>query len=181
MTDSTKQVKLSRSGRWVPKTWNPMYDQWVALRVGGWGNARIGEQFGYSAQQVCNVLNTPQAKALFDILSRSIQSRLSGDTASRLAGLEEAAVNRIETVLTNEELAIKNPLAVADRALAFLKGVGKLGSDEKRDNNKTTNNFIIPVELATKLVDGMDKANDAMMKFGNAEVRKLPSGESKDA
>lgn len=179
MSETTRvPAKIGKSKRWVPKKWDPMYDQWVALRVGGWSNKRIGDQFGYTDQQVSNVLNTPEAKALLEVASKQIRKRLGEDVVTRMANLENRALKNVEDALTNEDLFLKHPLAVADRSMAFLKGMGKLADPEAKEKVINNNTLIVPSELIEKMVDGMDKANDALMKFGNTEVRRLPSGRS---
>lgn len=166
------RARVGKSVRWVPKKWLPAYDMIVALHIQNWTNKRIGEHFGYTAQQVCNIIGTPQAQALISIARERIRQTLGEDIVDRMAKLEDAALRNVEHVLTDEALRIKNPLAVADRSIAFLKGVGKLDKGEERDK-VIERTMVIPSELVQKMVDGMSKANEAMMKFGNTEVKKL--------
>lgn len=182
MTETTERrpAKLGKSKRWVPKKWDIIYDQMIIMSCLGKTNKEIGETFGYGPQQVCNILNTDRAKESKRILIEHV--RATGLTITeRLAKLEEASLKNIEHALTDESLRIKSPLAIADRSLAFLKGMGKLEGDKPKEQKATTNIFL-GNELASKLIAGIEKANEAYVlhNHNGVEVRQLPSGETKD-
>lgn len=179
MTEVTERrpARLGKSKRWVPKKWDIIYDQMIVLSCLGHTQEYIGQQFGYGKQQVCNILNTEEAKRKKLALIETV--RASGVTITeRLAKMEEAALKNIETALTSEELRTKSPLAVADRSMAFLKGMGKLEGDKPKEVEKVTNVFL-GNELASKLIAGIEKANQAaaLHSHNGVEVRALPPGD----
>lgn len=170
-----KKAKIGKSKRWVPKKWDPIYDQMVLLSCMGLSHKAIGDKFGYGQQQVCNILNTDQAKVLKESIINHI--RETGITlGDRLARIEESALKNIEHALTDEDIRKKAPLAVADRSIAFLKGLGKLEGDKQKEIKNT--NVFIGENLAAKLIAGMDKANEAALLHNGVEVKALPAGEN---
>lgn len=168
-----KKAKIGKSKRWVPKKWDPIYDQMVLLSCMGLSHKAIGDKFGYGQQQVCNILNTEQAKVLKESIITHIRN--TGVTlGDRLARLEDAALNNLEHALVNEDLRTKAPLAVADRSLAFLKGVGKLEGDKQKEQKNT--NIFIGGDVAAKLLAGIEKSNEAAIIHNGVEVKTLPAG-----
>lgn len=161
--------------RWQPKKWEPIYDAMVALSCTGLSNKAIAERFKYTPQQVSNILNSDQAKVIKGLVTKNIRDTAVEDNAARLTRLEQVALKNIEGVLTNSELLERNPLALYDRSLAFLKGTGKMEGEQPKNVQNTTN-VMIGSDLVSKLISGIEKSNEAALMHGNAEVRKLPNG-----
>jgi len=163
--------KLKPGKRWVPKKWLPIYDQMVALHCLGLSNKAIAERFDYSDQQVCNILGTEQAKIIKALAHKKVMSELE-DTADKLKRIEMAAVANIERVITDASLLESKPLAIYDRSIKVLEGIGKLKGNESLASQ--TNIFNISAEHSKSLIDGMTKANEAAILHGAVEVRTLP-------
>jgi hypothetical protein len=172
-----KGPKLHKKARWQPKKWDPLYDQMVALSCTGLSNKAIADRFQYTPQQVCNILTSDQAKIVKQLITEHIRKVASEDSAARLTRLEHAALKNVDFVLTNEELMQKSPLAIYDRSMAFLKGIGKMEGDKPQVQQTT--NVIIADDIAEKLLKGIEKANEAaILHSGNGvEVRALPKGQ----
>jgi hypothetical protein len=168
-----KAPKLKPSKRWRPKKWIPIYDQMVAMHCVGESNKAIAERFDYTPQQVCNILGSEQAKIIKELVHRKVLSELE-DTGDRLKKIELAAIKNIERVISDEGMLESKPLAIFDRSMDILKGIGKLRGADTPVNQ--TNIFNIPAEHSAALASGIEKANEAMMLHGNVEVRTLPAG-----
>lgn len=165
--------KLKPGKRWVPKKWLPIYDQMVALHCVGLSNKAIAERFDYSDQQVCNILGTEQAKIIKGLVHKKMMAEIE-DTGDRFKKIEAAALRNIERVISDESMLESKPLALFDRSVEILKGIGKLkGSDNPTVQN---NVFNIASEHAKTLADGITKSNEAMMLHGDVEVKTLPPG-----
>lgn len=176
MEESVRRApKLKAGKRWVPKKWLPIYDQMVALHCVGLSNKAIAERFDYSDQQVCNILGTEQAKVIKDLVHKKMMAELEGATAERLKKVEAIAIRNIETVMNDAALLESKPLAIFDRSVALLKGIGKL-EGEKGSTTVNQNVFNIPSEHTAAMIEGLNKANEAAIlhTLGGVEVRVLP-------
>lgn len=175
-TIERRPAKLGKSKRWVPKKWDIIYDQMIVLSCLGQSHKVIGDQFGYGQQQVCNILNTDEAKRKKAAIIENVR-QTGVAVKDRLELLTTACFNNIEAALTDETIRAKAPLAVADRSMAFLKGMGKLDGDKPKEAEKVTNVFLGD-SLAAKLVAGIEKANEAALLHNSngVEVRALPPG-----
>lgn len=174
-TKSHSGAKLNKKARWQPKKWEPIYDSMVALSCTGLSNKAIAERFNYTPQQVCNILTSSQGKLIKTLVSKFIQEELRKSVTERLAQTERRAHDIIATVLNDNELLGKNPLAMYDRAVKFLEGRGQL-EDPAKKQNVIERTFVVPSDIAAKLVEGMHKSNEAIMLHGGAEVRQLKTG-----
>lgn len=172
--------RLKPGGKWVPKKWIPLYDQMVALHCVGLSNKAISERFDYSAQQVGNILKTEQAKIIIELVRKKTLGDLEESTAARLKRMEHQAISNIERIISDEALVEARPLALFDRSMALLKGIGKM-EGENSIRSVQNNTFNIAIEHSQALIEGMKKANEAaILHKGNVEVRTLPPGD-KDA
>lgn len=175
-----RKAKLNKKGKWQPKNWDPLYDQMVALSCTGMSNKAIADKFQYTPQQVCNILTSDRGKLIKQLISQHIQDELKNETTARIAQAEKRSHEIIAGVLGNNELLAKHPLAMYDRAIAFLKGRGQL-EDESRKVVERERTFVLPSDLAEKLVAGMAKSNAALMLHGKTEVHQLKEGEKRSA
>ena len=164
--------------KWVPIQWKPEYEAIVALSCTGLSNEEVGKRFGYGKQQISNICNTPQAKKLKEIINERLRLANTSTLAERMENMSEKAMKHIEFVLDRPTEDFKNPLAIFDRSLAFLKGAGVA----KPDNSipaPTVNNIhnthveramILNGDQAKQLHDGLKMAD---------QVKVIHSGESK--
>lgn len=169
-------AKLKKKERWQPKKWEPLYDSMVALSCTGLSNKAIADRFNYTPQQVCNILTSTQGKLIKTLVSKFIQEELRKSVTEKLAATERRAHDIVAVVLNDNELLAKNPLAMYDRAVKFLEGRGKLEDPAAKKQNVIERTFVVPSDIAAKLVEGMHKSNEAIMLHGGAEVRQLKTG-----
>lgn len=159
--------------RWTPKEWLPIYEAIVALSCTGLSNEEVGKRFGYGKQQVSNILNTPQAKKMRELINDKLRKDNIAGLTDRLDRMQEAAMKHIEHVLDRPSEDFKNPLAIFDRSLAFLKSSGKLASDTPAatiggniTNIRTA--MILSTPAAEMLNEGLTKANQVKVIHGNS-------------
>lgn len=140
--------------RWVPLEWDPIYDQMIALSITGMTNAVVGLRLGYTAQQVSNILNTPEAK----LIKQRFSEHIKKNTEISLSDLKNIATKRLADVLTNDDLAEAAPFRMFDAAAKLLSGVGALsdGSDKV-----ITNVINIPSEHVDRLAAAFAKSDEA--------------------
>lgn len=166
-----KLHKKNKSKKWQPKKWEPMYDQMVALSCTGMSNTAIAKRFGYTPQQVCNILTSDNGKIIKGLVTKHIQENLILDAKTRFAQNENRAIEIVHEVLHNTDLLEKAPMAMYDRAIKFLEGRGTLESEEKKQAQR---NPMIPAELVNKLIAGIALSNEAAKLHNAVEVRTLP-------
>lgn len=173
--------------KWSPKEWSPIYEAIVALSCTGLNNEEVGKRFGYGKQQVSNILNTPQAKKIRELIVNKLNKDNTATISARLERLNESALKHVEFVLDRPTEDFKNPLAIFDRSMAFLKSSGKVKTDEHMMNiantTNVTNNVIGKAMIlnagATELLsEGLKKANQVqVIHDGAIGNNKLKSGE----
>lgn len=165
--------------RWHPKRWEVLYDQWVALSTLGKSNKDIADHFGYSPQQVSNILNTPEASLIRRRMLEALRKGAELTIPKRLEHLADKAVQRLAEVLENDQLMERSPFAVVDRGLALLRGVGKIKSEGGGNVNNIGKALILSDEAARELTEGMSKANEAR-KLNPVEIEVDEVGEVKE-
>jgi hypothetical protein len=159
--------------RWEPKKWLVVYDTMILMHVAGKSNREIATELNYHEVQVGNILRSRQAMIVKELVRRKLNEEITETIPEKLKRLEMAALGNVEAALTNATLQEKSPLALMDRSLAFLKGIGKL---EGEKSSQTINIVNIANEQATQLIAGMHKADEAMRLHGGVEVKTLPPG-----
>jgi hypothetical protein len=170
-------ARLNKKARWQPKKWDPLFDQMVALSCTGMSNVAIAARFDYTPQQICNILTSDQGKLIKSLVSKHIQEELKKSLELRITRTEARAHEIISAVLNDNELLVKNPIALYDRAIKFLEGRGQLEDKSRVQVSERT--VVIPSDLVEKLVSGISKANDAVLLHGNTEVRRISDGSDK--
>lgn len=149
----------ARMKRWAPKKWEVMHQEIVALSVMGMSNIEIAKRYNYSAQQICNILNCPQAvlerRKMLTALEKGIEEKLP----QRLEQLADKAIQRMAEVMYNDELAGRSPFAMFDRGVTILKGLGKMDGGE--GGNGANKGITMSEELGKRLIDGLFAAAKA--------------------
>lgn len=165
--------------RWVPKEWRPEYEAIVALSCTGLNNEEVGRRFGYGKQQVSNILNTPQAIKLREIIVIRLREKHTESFGERLSKLNAKALERVEAVIESDDYFEKSPLAIFDRSVTFLKSQGVMKSPESINSGPTIGNvigkaMIMTSEAANILSEGLRKANEVkVLHSGDSEFDKL--------
>lgn len=165
------------ANRWTPKEWTPLYETITFESCFGLSNVQLAEKYNYSAQQISNILNTPQAKQLKNYLTEKIRAQMLADVEKNQDVLVAAAQENIKAVLTDKELAAKSPFAMMKASMDYMKGVGKMIDSEKKQ--ETHNTFIMSDKAAEKLMDGLNKAMD-VKKLHAAEAVEVVSDGSEN-
>ena len=145
--------------RWSPKTWHPVYEDIVLLSALGYKNTEIAQEKGFTVAHISNILTTPQAKMLMDILIARQRAKGTETLESRLERAAMKSIDRVEEVLNNDEYAIKNPGGIFDRAITMLKVTGKVKEPDKETIRERT--LLIPAEMIEALQAGMKLADRA--------------------
>ena len=150
------------STRWQPTKWKPEYETVVSLHARGKTNLEIAELTGYHPVQISNILNCDEGKAV----ARDYSNAIRGQTTDRLERIGDLAFTVIETVLGNEDLLETSPLALIDRSMNVLKGLGKLIPSDANGNNNTVNintqnNAILGNDALDSIINGIKKAEQA--------------------
>ena len=172
--------------KWVPKEWRPEYEIIVLLSCTGLPNEEVGRRTGYGKQQVSNILNTPQARKVRELVIVQLRDRGKEGLQTRLDTMADKAMSHIERVLDIPSENFKNPLAIFDRSVTFLKAVGKVKGDENSPHtiiNNTNNTIdkammVLSPDQTKQLADGLKKANEVhVIHDGTIGHNKLRAGE----
>lgn len=158
--------------KWEPKEWRPEYEAIVALSCTGLSNTALGERFGYGKQQISNILNTPMGVKLREIIVSNLRATNNKTLGSRLDNLKENALQRVESVMKDDKLFERAPLAVFDRSIAILKTTGVVSEkNESSGNTYIQNAMILNGAESSTLKEGLKKAD---------EVKKLMEAKKED-
>lgn len=163
---STKQSLMVQP--WEPLKWKPVYEQIVALHMAGYKNVEIAALVDMHPVQIGNILRSNMAKSVIDNLTTKIRRNTASGVTARLEALRETAVRRVEECLTNDELAEKNPHAMANMGINFLKGIGSLSDG----SNTVKHQLALAPEFASSLAAALAESNT---------VKQLHTGEAEDA
>lgn len=158
--ERVKVPAVSNRKNWVPKKWEPLFDEWVLRSVLGTSNIAIAAHYGYTRQHVSAVLNTPQAKLLRRQLHDNLRKNIELKTTERIEHIQDKALSRMTQVIDDDQLAAAQPFAMFDRSVAILKGTGIFKSDEKAGINAKNAIFLAP-ELAKGILEGIRMADKA--------------------
>lgn len=166
--------------KWIPKEWRPEYEAITALSCTGLSNEALGLRFGYGKQQISNILNTPQAKKLREIIVQRLRTANNETMVDRIDNLRDVALKRIETILGDDAQAERTPLAIFDKSLAVLKATGSskergIGSEYVPGNNVTNNiknAMIVGPEAGKLITEGLAKAEEAKLLNPGSDVNK---------
>ena len=181
--ERTRNPKMKR---WVPKEWKPVYEEIVQLDAMGVDQEEIADRYNFTKIHISNICSTPHAKIIRASMTKSLVKRGMEAPQSRLTRIADKAMDRIDSIITDDDLFHNNPLPVADRSFKFLKELGILGrSDDVQrpgvvvnqqiNNNGTT---VVTDKMVTVFNDGMDKLKEINAIHG--AINLLPTGEIED-
>ena len=149
---------------WKPKEWSPHYEEIVAMSCTGVSNKYLAEKFNYHEVHISNILNTPQAKALKQIiLAKMREAQTEAKIPERIAELQVAALDIMREVLINrkDELVKESPFAMLDRSMKVLAGVGVFKGEHQQTTINQHNKIEINQTLQMALVKTIEKADEA--------------------
>lgn len=159
-----RSARINRP-RWNPKQWHPVYEEIVLLDSLGYKNIAIAEMKGFTKEHISNILCTPQAKLIKQLILARMEKKRDETIDQRLERIAEKAMSRVEETINNDELAAKNPLGLFDRAITVLKATNKIKEQPTAVDNSRT---IIVTDTQ------MEKLNRAMQL--SDEAKQLNSG-----
>lgn len=167
----------SLKNRWIPKSWEPLYEQMTLLSAAGVTNLELASRFKYTPQQVSNILNTPQAKIIKKMLTDKLRSEMKATFETQTTELADVALENVSTVLKDKALLEKNPFAMMRASMEFMKGVGKLEGDKPAGGmNVQNNNFIMSDKAAERMAEALARSVEIKQLHGDplADVKQLP-------
>jgi len=135
----------------------------VALHCVGYTNREIAKQYEYSEVQVSNILRSPKSQQIIKDYKDKLRSTTATNESERMAAIKEKAITHVENLMNNDELAADHPFKFADFSVSILRGLGSLNSDTHSPGPAAApdTNIMIGNDIATKLLDGMQKAQEA--------------------
>jgi len=173
---------VRQTAPWNPKKWKPLYDSILALAITGIKSVTIADTLNIDKQTVYLILNSPTGKEKLSELQRLKQAAVKNSTETRLAALQDKALQRVEALINSEEIAVNAPLKMFDRSMQVLRGLGSMKQDSPTADSSTagspaaiTNNTINVVAdraLLDQLSVGVAKALEAT-KLHDSAFRKL--------
>lgn len=171
--------------KWQPKVWKPLYEQMVALDVTGKSNVEIGQTFGYTPQQVSNILTCDKAIEIkFQIIKR-INKKVGTAVGDKLAAIQSKTIERTYNLLHDDNLNQISPIAIIKTGLAVGKATGQFKDDTKpsdhssnNSGNSTVNNItqnlnVIGASGIATLIEALAKSDEA--RRINAPVSIVPA------
>ncbi|HEX9430571.1 MAG TPA: hypothetical protein VF944_09355 [Candidatus Bathyarchaeia archaeon] len=166
--DAFEQNRVARRARitrpkWNPKQWHPIYEEVVLLDAMGLSRKDIALEKGFTETHVTNIMNTEQAKIIKQLLIARLRKKHEETIDQRLEKMALKAMDRVEEVMQNDELAEKNPLGLFDRAIVLLKGTKKIATEE---TTNIKNAMIVSEQGLDRLLKGMEKADEARRLHG---------------
>jgi hypothetical protein len=169
-----RPAKFKRKLRlWQPQ-WKPEYEAIVAESCLGKANTVLAEKYKFTEQHISNILNTEEARKIKQEAISAIRKNSMNLMATKMANMTDKALDNIEKVICDPatQEKIDSPLAIFDKSLAYLKGVGKLAGDgstiinDNSTKNVQQNTFLnMSDEQAAIFTKGVDKALAAVEKF----------------
>lgn len=180
-------AKITR--KWNPKDWKPVYEAMVALcTIGKKTQREVAHEFGYTEAWLSQIMNSEKGKEVQAELIRNTRDRTVGDVAARIRDIQELALRRMETVIRDDKIAERSPLAIFDRSALFLKNTGVIKDNHAppvptqghvTNINQTNNTLIVSGKNADDLRDGLRKSDEVKQLHGNMIQGSLVTVEEK--
>lgn len=152
-----RRARITRP-KWNPKQWHPVYEEVALLDCLGLSRKEIALEKGFTEAHITNICQTPQAGMIREIFRRKMAKKYEQTVEARLETLAQRAMDRVESVIEDDDLAKKNPLGLFDRAITVLKSTNKIKEAPSQVNNNT---LIVSDEAMDKLTRGLDLADEA--------------------
>lgn len=159
-------VVKQQQERWEPKEWRPEYQMVVTLSLMNFSGAQIAEimqeKYNYSitVPHVYNILHCDKAKAILAQATNKIVEVTQQTVEAMLEETEKLASKRVLQLLKDDDIYMKNPFAVVDRAVKVLEGRGKLkreGSGFQQNNQANLFFANLPDSVQKRIDRGLDR------------------------
>jgi hypothetical protein len=169
--DPQEEDKGPKRPKWTPKTWKPVYQEVVTYHVMGFTNIEIADATGFTKYHIGLILGCPHALAQIEKVTERLAKIKLGKMQSKIQEMTDLALERVQEVLQNDELAIDQPFAMYDRAIKLAISARALSPTdgnitEKTENNNTLNvagnvtALAVPKEMLEALLSGTKKADE---------------------
>ncbi len=156
------EVTSARITKWIPKTWTPIYEEIVSLDCMGMPQKEIAKKFDFTAVMISKICSTPQAKIFRRMVLETLAKRNKVFQEDRFERSQVRAMERISSLMEDDELMENDPFAVVDRAFKLLEKTKVLGgSESKGDINIAGNVNMLSQTAIVELKDGLAKAREA--------------------
>jgi len=156
--------KTAKFLHYIPKKWEAWHESVVIRSVMGTSNTELAELFGVSVTHISNILNCPQALEVKNRIRDQIINEGS-DATTKIAGIRDKALKRVEQYLDNDTLATNNPHQTMSLTLQALKltmpdEVVKTGDTVINNNiNAQQNVLIANPEFIERIAKGLEISN----------------------
>lgn len=152
-----RKARLNKP-RWEPKRWHPVYEEVVLMDALGYSNIEIAADKGFTVVHISNILCTPQARMIKQLIIGQIEKKRVLTIDGKLNKMAEKAVGRMEEVLDDDQFATKNPGGMFDRALKLLQVTGKVKDPEVGIVRDRT--LVIPSDVFARFTDAMMQSKE---------------------
>jgi hypothetical protein len=175
-----EQEKPKKKGAWKPKKWKVAYERMVLMSAYGMSAKMIGQELGYTREHVATILNMEEAEKIRMILLEKLRAKAMVEIPTGLEQIAKKTVNLLLNSFENEELIKKNPLALVDRGLDVVKGLGHLrgggngANGGLNINSQGGNVLVLQGEQVDDLAQALKKANEVKQLHAGA-VKELPA------
>ena len=167
MTAVTEQ---RASIKWVPKKWKPVYEQMILLAFMGRKQKDIAKMFGYTAVQVSNILNSPQALVLKQTLTNKVIGEARDAIPQSLRATAIDAVKKMKIALGDEKLWAANPLGAIDRTLKLLSAIGEVKAEGGINVTNIEKQLIVDNEVGDRLRKALEISERGIEVTGEVEI-----------
>lgn len=154
-----KVAKLTKP-RWNPKEWKPEYERIVLASAIGLSGSQLAEKFGYTEPWISQILNSNQAKIILELIVRRTREYSLTTLPERLEKIHIKAFQRIESVINDDDMFERSPLAIFDRSVDLLKRGGVIKNDSPNlpagtTNNVTNNTLIVNATQKEEILESL--------------------------
>ena len=154
--------------RYRPKKWLPEFNQLVVdyIVVPGVTHKELGEKYGYTNVQVCNILNSPQARDIQESMAKGILKYNFENVPIKMAEMSSKITERLHDFIHDDSKYKANPFEFINKALSIGKAIGVLDKETPRDGGVTHN---------TQVNISVGQAKDLSESLGIVERLRLAS------
>ena len=161
--------------RYRPKKWLPEFNQLVIdyIVIPGVTHEELGDKYGYTKVQICNILSSPQARDIQEAMARGILTHNAENSLVKLGEMSKKITERLHSFIHNDSLYNASPFAFVDKSLSIGKAIGVLSEGKASTNvggttvnNSQTNIIAISGKDAKELGDSLALANKLRVESG---------------
>ena len=154
--------------RYRPKKWLPEFNQLVIdyIIVPGVTHEELGLKYSYTKVQVCNILNSPQARDIQESMAQGILKYNFENVPIKLGEMHSKIIERLHDFIHNDSYLSANPFEFINKSLAIGKAIGVLDKETPKVNGVTHN---------TQVNISVGQAKDLSESLGIVERLRLAS------